>query len=811
MGCAVAGLHSWLKQERVAASSPLWGVTVRIGAVLMITVVGIEAIRRLQASKAEVQLRQNEQLELLQLLVRASSRPLGDWAHWDDIYDYVRGDLPDFVDHTMRTSALLDGGAVMAIFDANGQPMALEGPGSRDRHPNSALNRCLGDGVRHRLQTGLQHLPVICPSENGPLVGGIESITDTNQQRRSQASLTYLVPMLTTTNPSVLQTGLRDLSQQLVLDARGAREPQGLRAVEPELFTSGGRPLLVREPDLRPRLISEWLALAALVGSGLLLGLVLRIQWMLGQRRLRFEQLQRERLVNQRLRRSEREFSQLLDQVRAGGEANESRAFARLLGQRAPDLANNGKDDDQRVVRLAERFELVLQTARSLALLDATTDLPNRSYFLERLNWESERSRDQSRPVALLFINIDRFKQINETYGHNTGDGVLKHVAGELKRLINRNDFLARFGGDEFSLILNTDHVAYGSEAAIRDHAHERALALLEGFRTSASQQPEQIKLSLSIGIAISDPSGTTPEELIRRSDMAMVMAKSRRGERVSVFDIESDWDSLNNYRLYNALQSDISHAPERFRILFQPIVDEDGSTRKVEALSRWLNPEFPDVPADVFFGLAERYRLIQDLGQLIVGQTLRELVLLRQQLGKPELGLAINISPSQLSLEGFGPWLLAQLSEHRIAAESVTVEITESAVVETSFELTDNLDSLRRAGVQLALDDFGTGYSSLRLLMWLKPNELKIDKTFVVAASQDPVALQIVRLLQSLTQQMQLLLVAEGVEDDGMFQLLRQAGLQRYQGYLFSRPLSRAELVAVKASSLPRAGTPAA
>ena len=806
----MSGLHSWLKQERLSARNQLWAITARMGTVLILTVVGVEGIRRLQASKAEVQLRQNEQLELLQLLVRASSRPLSDWAHWDDIYAYVRGELPDFVDHTMRTSALLDGGAVMAIFDANGQSMALEGAGSRDRHPNSPLNRCLIDGVRHRLQTGLQHLPVICPSENGPLVGGIETITDTNQQRRSQAALAYLVPMLTTTSPSVLQTGLRDLSQQLVLSPLGASGGQGLRTVEPELLTSGGQPLLVREPDAWARVIGEWLALAGLVSSGLLLGLGLRIQWMLGQRRLRLEQLRRERVVNQRLRRSEREFSQLLDQVRAGGEANESRAFARLLGQRAPELTNT-KGEDQRVVRLAERFELVLQTARSLALLDATTGLPNRSYFLERLTWESERSRDQGRPLALLFINIDRFKQINETYGHNTGDAVLKHVAGELERLINRQDFLARFGGDEFSLILHTDQVAYGSEAAIRDHAHERALALLEGFRTSANQQPEQIKLSLSIGIAISDPSGTTPEELIRRSDMAMVIAKSRRGERVSVFDIESDWDSLNNYRLYNALQSDISHAPERFRILFQPIVDASGTTRKVEALSRWVNPEFPDVPADVFFGLAERYRLIQDLGRLIIGQTLRELVLLRQQLGKPDLGLAINISPSQLSLEGFGPWLLSQLSEHRIAAESITVEITESAVVETSFELTENLNSLRRAGVKLALDDFGTGYSSLRLLMWLKPNELKIDKTFVVAASQDPVALQIVRLLQSLTEQMQLLLVAEGVEDDAMFQLLREAGLQRYQGYLFSRPLSRSDLLAAGQTRLPQASTPSA
>jgi EAL domain-containing protein (putative c-di-GMP-specific phosphodiesterase class I) len=275
-----------------------------------------------------------------------------------------------------------------------------------------------------------------------------------------------------------------------------------------------------------------------------------------------------------------------------------------------------------------------------------------------------------------------------------------------------------------------------------------------------------------------------------------MVMAKTRRHQNISVFDIESDWDSLNNYRLYNALQNDISHMPERFRVLFQPIVDRNGQYHKVEALSRWDNPDFPDVPADVFFMLAERYRLIQDLGRLVLDLTLRELILLRQQLGQPDLGIAINISPSQLGRDGFGPWLLSKLSEHRIRPETVTVEITESAVVESSFELNENLDSLRRAGVQLALDDFGTGFSSLRLLMWLKPNELKIDKSFVLAASQDAVALQIVRLLQTLTAEMKLQLVAEGVEDSGMFQLLLEAGLNRFQGHLFARALSRQELV---------------
>jgi EAL domain-containing protein (putative c-di-GMP-specific phosphodiesterase class I) len=146
---------------------------------------------------------------------------------------------------------------------------------------------------------------------------------------------------------------------------------------------------------------------------------------------------------------------------------------------------------------------------------------------------------------------------------------------------------------------------------------------------------------------------------------------------------------------------------------------------------------------------------------------------------------------------------LLAALSEQRITANGVTLEVTESAVVETSIELTDNLESLRRAGVLLALDDFGTGFSSLRLLMWLKPDELKIDKSFVLAAAEDPVARQIVRLLHALSREMRLTLVAEGVEVETLFQLLRDAGIQHFQGYLFSPPITRQELAA-KAGRFP-------
>jgi diguanylate cyclase (GGDEF)-like protein len=790
-------LRSWLKQERLAASNSRWLWNLRAGALVLLVLIGLEALRRHQTVQQQLAQRQQEQLEVLQLLVRDNKRPLTDWAAWDETLAFTEGRQPDFVERLMRTTALLDGGAVMAIHDGGGRRLALEGMDRQDRTENSPLIRCLDELNRERLRQGVDHLPLICPSASGPLVGGIAVITDNNGERRSAATLTYLVPLLARGDGSTLQSGLRTLARQLVLEGQPpAPAASQLRTVQPVLWTSGGQPLQIREPLSGERLREEWLALGGLVAGGLLLVLMQRMRWMLGRRRLRLERLRRERLVNQRIRHTERELSRLLDQAQIGGEGAETVAFASLLKRHVTDQPKSTLEQG-RLERLAGRFDLVLQTARSLALLDQITGLPNRNYFLERLRWESERSGRNGKPLALLFINIDKFKQINETYGHSTGDSTLRFVANELQRLIGSNDFLARFGGDEFSLILDTGTLAQSDEAAVRSHAHGRALQLLEGFQVRAGSQPDRIKLSLSIGVAVSEASGTTPEELIRRSDMAMVLAKTGHHQHVSVFDLESNRDALNNYSLFNALQSDISHAQERFQILFQPIVDVDGQLLKVEALARWHNPDFASVPPDVFFAVAERYRLMPEFGRLLLAITLRELKLLRNDLQRPDLPLALNISASQLAREGFGPMLLAALSEQRITADSVTLEITESAVVETSIELTDNLASLRRAGVHLALDDFGTGFSSLRLLMWLKPDELKIDKTFVTTAAMDPIAYQIVRLLHALSREMHLTLVAEGVEVEAMVQLLRDLGIEHFQGHLFSRPISRQELAA--------------
>ena len=782
-------LRSWWKQERSALRQPRWRSTVLIGASLVLAAITLEGLRRYGSIQHQALEHQQQNLDLLSWQVRETKRISQDWAHWDDSLAFVEGRNPEFVHQDMATTALLNEGAVMAIFGEQGQRLAVAGATPADRREDSSLSQCLRDVDNRRRRHKQTQIDVICPGQDQFYVGNLETISDNNSVRSTQASLAYLEPMLSQPAESPMASAMAELHKQLNLSTQQAASDASSTAIKPSLWTSGGRLASVARPWLDDDWNRELLALIGLVAGSLALGLTLRMQWMLAQRRMRLERRLRERLLNRRLRHSETELTGLLEKVQISNRDDEIGAFARMLKRNlhSPSKAFQGTERHE---RLALQIEQVLDSARSLLLLDALTGLPNRNFFLERLNWESEKSRAQGKPLALLFINIDKFKRINESYGHNTGDDVLRHVSNELRDIVADRAFLARFGGDEFSLILDSSLVKGQDQATIREHAHQQALDLLETFHRNSKRgnQQEHLKVNLSIGIAISDSHGTSAEELIRRSDMAMTIAKTRRSERVSIFDMSHEIDSLNDYRLYNALQSDLTHHPERFTVLFQPIVDREGQTCKFEALSRWHNPEFLDVPPDLFFNVAERYRLILELGNLIFSRTFTAFQKLREGLGNDELQLAINVSPSQLAEASFAADLLSQLERLAVTPECLTIEVTESTVVEASEEFNTNLNKLRAVGIRLALDDFGTGYSSLRLLMWLKPDEIKIDKSFVLAASQDVIANQIVRLLQQLADQMCLSLVAEGVEQQHVLRLLQEAGLSRFQGFLFSR-----------------------
>ncbi|MEB3320019.1 MAG: EAL domain-containing protein [Cyanobium sp.] len=801
-------LRSWFKQERLALRQESWRTTLLLAAPLLLALLLAEGARRLQEGARRLEQQQQQALNLLHWLAGEQQRTALDWAHWNDSLAFVEGTNPAFPSADMGTTALLEDGAVMAIWGPSGRRLAIQGATPADlAGSTSALQRCLGDVERKRRQSGSDHLAVLCPGEDQLYVGSIETISDNTSARRTDASLVFAVPVITPQSGTNLAEALRQLRSELVLTGLERAGSPRARPISPPLWTTGGQVARVLPPATATNTLPELAPLLSLLSAGTVAVLGLRFQWMAGLRRQLLLQRRSERMHSQRIRRMQRDVGQLLDQTLGKARADESGAFARLLDHQpnGGSITRGERPEDE----LAGRIEQVLSSARNLVLMDSLTDLPNRNYFLEQLEWEAEQCHEQGIPVALLFINVDKFKRINETYGHSVGDAVLQHVAADLRRLIQADDFLARFGGDEFGLILSTSQLSERTEASIRALAHQRGLSLLEQFHSRASNHPEQLKLSLSIGIALSDPAGTSAEELIRRSDVAMMVAKERSSSPISVFDISSESSALSDYRIFNALESDLSRAPERFQILFQPIVALEGHTFEVEALVRWENPEHPSIPPDMFIGLAERYRLIDSLGRLIVDRSLTGFRRLRQELVDGEnLQLALNVSPSQLQQEGFGPWLLKQLRLHGIPPASLTVEVTESAVIETTEELTDNLASLRQSGVRLALDDFGTGFSSLRLLMGLRPDELKIDKSFVLATIDDALARQIVLLLQQLSQTLGLTLVAEGVEDATIRDCLIQAGVRCFQGYFFARPQTVTALIASRLLCPPAGGS---
>ncbi len=515
-----------------------------------------------------------------------------------------------------------------------------------------------------------------------------------------------------------------------------------------------------------------------LVLTGLLGGLlVIRASVMLERRRQMLVQSQLDRVAARRLRQTSQELDAMLQQ----------------LGMQ-PDSFERG-EIKFKVNQLASRMEWLLQSARSLALLDALTQLPNRRHFIDQILIESARAKRAKKRFAVLFIDVDKFKAINDTYGHATGDRALIAVSQRLKETIRAGDFLSRLGSDEFAVLMDLSAIPHSSEQTLKAHAHLFACRIMAMFEELADLGNVSIGIDVSIGVSVVDPEASDPEAILRQSDLAMDQAKRQQHARVAVFDVATAKGSYDDYQLYADLKDAMRQ--DGLTMAFQPEVDGDQRLRGVEALARWQHPTRGFMPPDVFIDLAERYRMMRELGEHLFQLSLDGFLELRQALGRPDLRLSTNISPSQLSDPQLQARLLGMLERSGVDPTQVTLEITEVSILERTPTSEANLLALRDAGIELSLDDFGTGYSSLNLINTLQPNEIKIDRSFVLALHSDPYARQIVEVIAGMSTQMPLHLVAEGVEDETTFLALRELGIQYFQGYWFSKPLPVAELVA--------------
>jgi diguanylate cyclase (GGDEF)-like protein/PAS domain S-box-containing protein len=428
------------------------------------------------------------------------------------------------------------------------------------------------------------------------------------------------------------------------------------------------------------------------------------------------------------------------------------------------------------------------------AFHDALTGLPNRALFLDRLGLALERSRRRDGRFAVLFVDLDRFKVVNDGLGHLAGDALLVAVSQRLLAFVHPGDTLARFGGDEFTILL--DEVG-GAEDAVR--TAER----IQGELSRPFDLPSgrEVFTTASVGIALSDVRYQTADELLRDADTAMYRAKAQGRARYVLFDAGMHTRAVELL----TLETDLRRALERDELVvyYQPIVAIDtGRLSGFEALVRWRHPLRGLVLPSEFIGFAEESALIVPLGAWVLKEACRQTAAwVRSASGDPPLTVSVNVSARQLARPELGDEVEAALEESGLPASSLRLEITESLMVQSAEAAPATLARLRGLGIELYVDDFGTGYSSLGTLQTLPVDKLKIDSSFVARLEANEGSRELVRTILALARNLGLGVIAEGVETEGQRRLLAELGCEQGQGFLFAGPLTAEEVGELVAS----------
>ncbi len=415
------------------------------------------------------------------------------------------------------------------------------------------------------------------------------------------------------------------------------------------------------------------------------------------------------------------------------------------------------------------------------ALHDGLTGLANRTLFADRVAHALARGGRTQETVAVLFIDLDDFKNINDSLGHGAGDAVLGTIAERLERILRAHDTVARLGGDEFGVLIDPvgshDDVV-GLTARVQ---HE--------MRKPITLHDRTVRVSSSVGIAFGDEVESA-EELLRNADLAMYQAKREGRDRHAFFAAEMHSAAMAGL----AIRSEIEEALQRgdFVLHYQPIVDvPSGRITSFEALVRWRHPERGLVPPGEFVSVCESSGLIVELGRMVIDMAVRQLAAWRRDL--PERGdlmLSVNVSARELLEADFPPFVESTLAHHGVPSSSFGLEITETALMESSPVVLDSLERLRRAGIKVSIDDFGTGYASFGYLARFGVDAIKIDRSFIARVDTGGSEEAIVSAIAKLGDGLRLETVAEGVERHRQLDALAHIGCRFAQGYLLSRPV---------------------
>lgn len=440
-----------------------------------------------------------------------------------------------------------------------------------------------------------------------------------------------------------------------------------------------------------------------------------------------------------------------------------------------------GSFSDLRERKLADR------EIERLAFHDQLTGLANRYLLRDRLEQLLRYSDRSGGTFWVVFFDLDRFKSVNDDYGHEAGDFVLKEAAHRLKAHVRDSDTLARLGGDEFVWV---------AEDMPLDIFSRRLTDVLKDLAQPYVYGHDTMHLSASVGVSSFPLDGTSFDALMNAADLAMYEAKEGGGNAIRFFNSKMSEDLQSRHLIENRLRGAISR--NDFALVYQPIVEmKTLRIRGVEALLRWHDAKLGVIPPDVFIPIAERMGLLDSIGDWVLEEVCRQ-ILQWQHLDVPEISISMNVSARQFFQPDFVERVRHVLHKHAIPPRRVEIELTERIAMENAEQSIKIMRALKAEGIRLAIDDFGTGYSSLSYLRWMPVDVLKIDKSFVSDLGSNKDSEIVCESIINLAKALSLTVLSEGIETEAQFRFLKQAGCELMQGYLLSPPLSGAELLPV-------------
>ena len=445
--------------------------------------------------------------------------------------------------------------------------------------------------------------------------------------------------------------------------------------------------------------------------------------------------------------------------------------------------------DGQRAV-LATAYDITKRKeaedrTRHVAFHDALTDLPNRALFADRANTALALARREAGTVALILLDLDRFKNVNDSLGHDAGDELIQRGAERLREVLRGSDTVARLGGDEFAVLL---------PGVTSEEAVFVARKLLEAMRQPFLVAGRELRVSVSLGIAMGPRDGDDVQTLVKCADTAMYRAKDAGRDRLQLFDAAMNQAALHFLELENELHEGL--ARDEFVLFYQPILRAiTGQLCGVEALIRWRRPDGSVREPDNFVPVAETTGLIQPLGLFVLKTACRDIARLRAVL-RSQVRVSVNISAAQIREPNIVGLIASALHEANLDPSALEIEITESSALQWQDRTLDALRRIVASGVSVSLDDFGTGYASLDLLRRLPIKRIKIDRSFVQDVGSDRVDEAIASSTIALAHQLRLEVVGEGIETEFQKQFLEAQGCDLLQGHLLGRPMPLDDLI---------------